>query len=360
VCRSPRTAPGSIRSGRSPAAAAGDLAAILAQFRRGNLQVQHLVHRRLARPRQTLAGALSIVGVDLAHVERAVLVQRHVPIEGVVPQRDVVALAPREVLQRGAVLLGRDRPEVDAHVPHPEASLRLAGLDHVVGAVPVGERLDDRHRLLGRDQYVDIADRRTPPAQGSRGLAAVDRGMLPQMFEHGLRQRAGVPEQLPLACLPGELDPLQDVRLRLRAEAGPLPDLPRLGGGRQIAQGLDPQFAVQRPDGLRPDPLDAGHRVDFGGHLRAQLVQFLDLAGLDPLGEFARDGVADVVQFGQAVQAVGRRDLGQRRRVAGHGLRRPAVRPRLVLDIGRLQSVRELLQERGEFVVGPHSERPPP
>ena len=106
------------------------------------------------------------------------------PADGVLPQRDVVLLRAREVLEQIAVRLRRHDAKVE-----PEALVRDHGrlripLRHDVGDVLAGrEVVDQRRRVRRGGDHVEIAER-LAPSPSRAGLRDLDGGRVrPQLFD---------------------------------------------------------------------------------------------------------------------------------------------------------------------------------
>jgi hypothetical protein len=335
-----------------------DLAAVRAEFGRNPGHADGRVHALLGLAGDALADPLARVGVvDVTDVEDAVLVHLQVALDGDVPDGDVVLLAAGEVLEGAAERRGGDDAEVDPDVARADAGLVLAGLDQDVGLGPLGEGLDDGFGLVAGCQGVHVADGGLPAADRARGLDALDALDVLEVRDDRVGQRSGLAQQLALVGRPGEVDVVEDVLLGLRAEALDLADLPRRRRRLEVVEGLDAEGLGERLDGLRADALDARQLVEVRGDLGAELLELLDLAGLDVLDDLRGDGLADVVDLGDGVLA------GEGEALDGLGVLADApggvaVGPGLVVDVLGLEAVRELLEQRRDLLVARHASAP--
>jgi hypothetical protein len=135
-----------------------DLTAVLAQLGRNPGQVEGAV--------ELLFGA---AGDPLRAAEEPVLVELELALPRDAPQRDVVALAAREVGQGRAEALERDCAQVGVDtVLESHEGLRLASGVDVNHLGHLGEELRDGCGLLGGDQEVEIADRLLAATDRSR------------------------------------------------------------------------------------------------------------------------------------------------------------------------------------------------
>ncbi len=137
--------------------------------------------------------------------------------------------------------------------------------------------------------------------------------------------RASLPE-VPLADLAGELEVVADVLLRFGAEAFDRLDLAGVSRRLEVVEGLDAEFAIEFAGGLRADALDAGDVGDVDRKVGAQLLEFLDGAGLDVLDDLRGDCVADAVDLLERLAVAVGDVVGYRRGMGADVLRRTAVR----------------------------------
>jgi len=343
--------------GQVPLAGRVYLAPVFAEFRRDHRQVEGLVHRPFGLAGYPLSLATGGLGIgvvgsrQVADVERAVLVEAHVALEGVGPQADVVFLAPREILDRGTELVGVDDPEVDAAPAGPDCGLGRAGLDDGLDAVGVGKGRDGGLGVARGDEDVDVPDGGLPATQRSGDLAAFDRVESAQPVEEVVGDRSRGAQQLSALGLPGERDVLEDVLLGLRSEPLHLADRPCIGGPLEVLQRLDAQRLVERPDGLGADALDAGQSRHVDRQLLAQLFEFGYLAGFGELGYLLGDGLADALDRLEFLGVVRGHPVGLGANVLGG----PSVGPGLVLDVPGRQQVGHRLQFCRDLVVRSHS-----
>ena len=180
--------------------------------------------------------------------------------------------------------------------------------------------VEDRGRILGGEEDVQVADRLGATPEAAADLGADHERMGPDRLEDRRDQAPGLALQDAVADRFDEGDPFEDLRLGLGAEALQPGDLPRLGRRAEVGQALDLQGLVERQDLLRPEPGDAQQGDQAGGRLAPQLVVRGELAGRRELDDLGVHRLADPRRLGQA--AVGDR----LREVAGHPLQAPARR----------------------------------
>jgi len=293
-----RAPPGSRRD--SPAVRAGPRPCRGA--RTSTLRCRHRSVRPPAGPRRPPL-------VQVADVEHPVLVHLQAGIDGDIPDGNVVLLAPREVLQRAAELLGDDDAQVDADAGGADARLRVAGLDERVCLGPVGEGVDDRLAVFAAHE----ARRRRRWSPSSAGASH----RAPRRRRRGRRRGSGRRSRRRDGPFRATGAPASGGRTRCcrgcsarssRRSQRPL-DLTGLRCGLEVVQVHDPEFLVQRPGGLGPDALDARNGGDVHRILVAEVVQLLDLAGLDVLDDLRGDGIAHALDVVQRVLALRREGL---------------------------------------------------
>ena len=156
-----------------------DLAAVLAQLGRDPGQPDGGVDRLLRVP-----------GDALLAPEHPVLVDLQIALLGHAADDDVVRLGTGEVLERCAVALLRDHPQVDldAVLQDHGAAGWSAGHDFLHFVVAC----EARHHwtvLRRYGQHVEVADRLLPPAEAAGDLHALDPLNLAQIGGKGLRVR---------------------------------------------------------------------------------------------------------------------------------------------------------------------------
>ncbi len=325
-----------------------DLALVLAQLGRDPRQAELVV--------DLLLGA---AGDPLVPLEETIFVELPTAFHGPFTQADIVGLGAGEVVERGAIARPRHHPQIDLRAgaeDHGGArrSLRDDALHLLIG----DEAVDDARAALGGHQDVEVADRllAAPVAAGDGDVANALLRL--QIGGEGLGDLLGVEQAGATLDRAGALELGEDLGLGLGAEARELPQLARARRLGELFRRLDLELLE---DGLHPLGSQARYRGDVGkrlGRAAGDLVQQLEMAGLDQLGDLAGQILADARQLAQILS---RRDHG------GGGARKVLDRPRGVAvgahaeRVGALdlQQIRQTVEGRGDLgVVKGHSRAP--
>ncbi len=147
-------------------------------------------------------------------------------------------------------------------------------------------------------------------------------------------------------------------RSRFSAVFGPKP---RSDDERAVVDGLgqtvhrgDSEVGVEDHRFLRAEPGDRGQRPHAGRDLRPQLLDRLNLTGLEVLDHLLRDGLADVRNLLQA----GEVEFRHVRVVSGYRAGRSLVHPGLErLTASDREKVGVLLEQRSDHLIGPGHRR---
>ena len=156
--------------GRQAALVAGlDLAPVLAQLGLDVRQPEEAVRAGLVLERPELGGVALEWPAVLVDPEIALLAQRPAAITGDPAEPDVVVRGPGEVDEVRPGLAGRHDHQVDLRAAEDrDRRLRGAGAEDLVDDAQVGEPVDDRRRVRGLDEQVEVADRLAAAAERSR------------------------------------------------------------------------------------------------------------------------------------------------------------------------------------------------
>ncbi len=282
-----------------------DLAGRLAQLGRDPGQIERPVDLLLGAPRHPLA--IRFAAGQAVFVERQALVDRDAP------QLDVVRLAAGEIEQRRAERRARHH----AHV-HLEAAPELdrgfgLPLAEDVGDVGVAhERLHHRLEVRAAHQHVEVADGLAAAPEGTGDLDLLDTRDQAQALGDRLGHRPGPGEQGAAGVHRCPLERLEDLLLRLLAEAGQVAERARPRRPLEVGAARDPEPVVERAHALRSQALDVGE-IDQPG--RVLLLHFLverGGAGPDQVADLLRQILADAGQpFEPALLVhLGRQRLG--------------------------------------------------
>ena len=106
--------------------------------------------------------------------------------------------------------------------------------------------------------------------------------------------------QDPVADRLEEVDPFQDLGLRLGPEPLEAGDPARLAGLAEVGQALDFQVVVEQLDLLRPEPGDAEQRDEAGGRRPLQFLEGGQLPGGRELGDLGQHRRPDPGDLGEA------------------------------------------------------------
>ena len=206
--------------------------------------------------------------------------------------------------------------------------------------------------VAGDHQEIQIADG-LPAASIAAGGGDLLHGFagvhVRQDFLHVL---VGLDPQDPPLGLGGDVEPFQNGRLGLGAEAFEVLDPMCLAGRAEVLQRGDLQLVVQLGRPLGPQ---AGHAKDGQhalGNLGQQFFEHRQRAGFHQRGHFLRQVLADAFDIGKRPLGIGH-DVGRR-------FRQVVDRPRGVAigadseRIGplELQQVGDVLENGGDFVIG--------
>ena len=323
-----------------------DLARVLAQLGRDPRQADRLVDLRLR-------GAADPLSRPLA--EHPVLRDLEPLLLRDLPEAHVVVLGAGEVLERGAVGLGRDHSKI--HLQGRGAGVRPAfdgGLGVAVGEHGLhhgkaDEAIDDALGVPAGDEDVEVSHGLAPPAGGSGDL---DGGHLPrgsQRLQDLLRagQRQAQRETLLAGAQRAEAG--QDVLAGLGADARHAEDV--AGGHRllELLHAVDAEVPVEELGGLGAD---AAHREDLeepARELGSQRVELGDAPGLEVLRDVGGEALADAGDGRQlASRGDARHVLGEALEVLGGALVGADAEDVLALD---LEELRDLGEESGDLRV---------
>jgi hypothetical protein len=295
---------------------------------------------------------LAVVRLAGGVVENAVLADVEAALHGRLAQRDVVLLAPGEVLQQVPELLGRDDLEVDRQTVvraalRPGRPKTRCGLEEV----EVGERRRQRRGVLRRGDDVQILHAVAPASRGAGELDAVRRRVRAQHLEKRLGDRERVVQRHTSSRRlsgPG-LERGEHGLLELRPEALDAPQLLPFRRGLQRVERVDSQLVEQLAGALGPEPGEARHRDEARRELRPELRDRRYLAGLDERHELLLERLPDPGDLRHGARA---RPRGDGRRGVAHGLCRVAVRSDAMDDRAvQFVEIAQLVEDGGNLGV---------
>ncbi len=288
---------------------------------------------------------------DLARLDvlDAVLGDREAAADRVLPQRDVVRLRAREVLEQIAVAIRRDDAQVEPEpVVRDDRGLRLALRLDLGDPVQAREVVRQRDGIVGCGDDVEIANRLCPAADRAGLGDLVARGMLTEDLDDGLdrRKRHGQQRSLLLRLL---VECLQDPLLGLRPEPGQGPEAFGLGRLAQLVERRDAELLPDPARGLRPERGQAQELGHAGGDLLLAPRQRLDLARVDDLDDLALDRLADP---GQVLRVAVDRELRDRPGSRADLVGRPSIREHAELLLAvELEQIGEQVELFGHIGV---------
>ena len=241
--------PNSTNSGKAAFLGSFDLACILAQLRRNPRQADRLVHARLGSARD-----FEIV----FHAEQSVLAELQPHPHGASADRDVVILAPGEILHGRAEGVGRQRAHVhlQALVPDFRAGFVGALCQHLSHARIGQEAFERGGGLRPRHQQIQIAHRLASPPQTAGRSDHIDAGHLPQILDQFGSHGLGVTEQIAAATLAISRDRPQHLLFELSAHARQPAELLLLAELLQFIDGADVKMFEDQRDALRTQSLN--------------------------------------------------------------------------------------------------------
>ncbi len=242
-----------------------DLAVALAELRRDPRQAERAEDFFFAGGAGR--GGLLVDGLEapLAHAEPAA--------ERAMAHGDVMLLGTRKVMEREIELLGRDDAEVGLEaVLEAHAGLRLAvGGDFLharVGDEPVHDRLGFRR---GHEE-VEVTDRLAGAAERAGGFGERDLREGAESREDRFGDGGRFVPAVALAVGDAVLDALEDLLLRLRAEALELGDRAGFADLLQLREVFDRKLRPERADLLRAEAGNLHHFEEAGGDRSLELL----------------------------------------------------------------------------------------
>src|SRR4051794_39271676 len=290
--------PAQVRLGDERRQAAGegslDLPGVLAQLGLDERQAEECVRVGLGREGAQLRVVTGERLAVLPDAQEALLGQAPAEIAGHRPEPDVVLLGPGEVDTVGPCLARRHHHQVRLRPAHdPDGGLVATLVDDRVDHAESREGIDQRHRLVGLGEDVEIADRLLSPAERACRLHRADAGCPGEPIDEACEIALGLVESHALEAHLEPCDALQDERLRLRRHPADRPEAPLLGRATQIVDGLDPELRVELSDRLGAESRDVEDLDEGRWDLCAQPLVHGHVAGRDDLPDLVRDGLAD-------------------------------------------------------------------
>ena len=225
---------------------------------------------------------------------------------------------------------------------------RRARLDEVERA----QRLDERRRIVGRGDDVEVLDRVGQAARAAGDLDALGRRVGAQLLDDRLAGLEGAVEQDPDPRRVGDArrDRLEHLLLELRPEPLDATQPLSFGGRAQRVDRVDLELLVEAPRALGAQARQPHHRDDARRVLGAQLLGRRDRAGLDQRDDLLLERRADALQLGRTAFARERRHRhGRLANLLGGGpVGDDAVDDRAV----QLVEVAQLVERLGDRRIG--------
>ena len=152
---------------------------------------------------------------------------------------------------------------------------------------------DDLFRRAGRHENIDIADRLAKAAEAPRDGDLLHFGELRERGDDSLREGKRDADRRAGARAAQKLEPLENILLGFRFHLRELPDAMIERGVLELVERVDPELGLQAHGGLRPDAGNAEHVEEHRGSFLAELVQIIDLAALEVLGDLGGEVLPD-------------------------------------------------------------------
>src|SRR5258708_587870 len=124
----------------------------------------------------------------------------------------------------------------------------------------------------GADQDVHVLDRLAPPAETAAQFDSLNPRQLAHHTDHVESEGQSLIDANAVAGELDELDALEDLLLRLGAEAFQLGDLAALAGRLELVETVDAEVLPERLDLLRTESAHLEHVEQAGRDLLAQVI----------------------------------------------------------------------------------------
>ena len=282
--------------------------------------------------------------------EESVLIEPQASCDGPLAHHDIVFFRAGEIGQGEREFDIRHHPQIglDAALQN-HARLGFALSQNRLHAGLLDEKGDDRRRVLGGHQEVDVSDHFLPAPQTSGGRAAGDIRMSAQGLQDGIGANQGVDEAVARSELPFEGNGLEDFGLGLLTEPFQAGDGLSVAGRLQLLHRINSQLIVQAFHFLRPEALDFQQGWKSRWQRGLEFVEIGQGAGGDQAGDLVLERLTEALEFTEAVlghellQRLGQPLKNAGPIVVGSGLEG-------VLSL-QLQQCTDLRQHRGDLVL---------
>ena len=235
-----------------------DFATPLPQFGRDIRQAQRSIDFVLVR-----ASQLAVI----VQTKQSVFVELQATREGAVPQRDVVGLRSREVLQRRAGAFGRHDPQV---------GLKAAGEEDARLRVAMDQNAFDKRRARERradvwrgscGQNIDVAGRLAASTEAADEADCCAGRLVRQLGDHGRGHCLGLRREATARMPPLFGESLEDQVFLARAHAlRYVAESSGCGCLLQVAERPDVQLPIEQRDGLGQTPCRFNRSRIVGGN----------------------------------------------------------------------------------------------
>ena len=264
----------------------GNLAAVLAQFRRHEGQVELLVDLILSR-----------TGNPSPALEKPVFIELPAAVIGDPAQCNVVGLGPGEIHQRRAIAALRDDSKIDLkpRAQHDGRSRRTMG-ENVRDVLVGDEAIADGRTVARGDEDIKIPDRiaTAAVASGRHDLTLVQ--VLAQEADERLRLRLGNRElEAFLARRLAERG--KKLLLDLAPKAAEFTQPTAFGGTAKVRDRANAELVIEQLDTLGPETGKCGHLAEIAWQLTLQALQEIEPSAIDDAGDLARQVLADAGQL---------------------------------------------------------------
>jgi hypothetical protein len=273
-------------------------AVVFAQFGRDVSEVELLKNFLFSFARDEKFG---IAGF-LLRLEEAVFVEAQTALNGTLAHDDVVFLAAGEIGESEGKFGITHDAEVSLNAAgDDDCGLGVTFCDDVDDAGLGDEEIEDRGRLLRRDEEIDVADDLLGTAQAAGAAAADDIGMAAESVEDRFGGSERGAEMMFRGVGAAERDAFTNFDLRLLTESGEFRNLAGLAGGFEFCDSFDAEFVVQDLDLLGTDAGDLEHFQKAGRSFGPEFVVVGHVTGGDELGDFLLERFAETFDVAETI-----------------------------------------------------------
>ena len=232
----------------------------------------------------------------------------------------------------------------------PDGRLVAALVDDRLDHPERRERVDERGRLVGLGQDVEVADRLLAATEGAGRLHRPDAGRRAETVDQGRHELLGPVQPHPVEAVVEPGDALEHESLGPGGHPADGPQPALLGGPPQVVHRLDAELRVELADGLGAETGDLEDLDEARRDLGPKPVVDGHVAGRGDLPDLVRDGLADARDGRRVAGAIGRHEVD---RAASDGIGGSMVGDGLEHELAlELEHVADLVEDPGEVAVG--------